>query len=147
MHYTRLTRTLSDSGSQNGLWSVNMEDPADEQEGTMATQETPGTPREEHSNGSLHLKHSISITNGSILCSCQPHIPSSAWFYTCGMRMSIPTELYALACSIYMPHSCHTYHNWSLLKVFCKIIIRIHKEFTENHNFYAKFSGYTVVIY
>ena len=38
----------SESGSQNGLQAVDVEDPAHEKEGTMATLERTGTPREAH---------------------------------------------------------------------------------------------------
>ena len=55
-----------------------MEDPGDENEGTMATRvkHVPETLAEEQSNGSWHHEHSISISNGTLLCSCQPHILS-----------------------------------------------------------------------
>ena len=35
----------SESGSQKGLQGINIENPAHEKEGTMATRERPGTPR------------------------------------------------------------------------------------------------------
>ena len=38
------THMLSKSWSQNGLWGINLEDLASENEGIMATKELPGTP-------------------------------------------------------------------------------------------------------
>ena len=52
----------SESGSQNGLQGINIDDPAHEKKGNMVTLERPGTPGEEHSNGCLYHKQTVSIT-------------------------------------------------------------------------------------
>ena len=55
----------SESGSQNGLQGVNVEDLAKEKEGTMVTWERPGTPREPHSSGCLYHKQTICYNNST----------------------------------------------------------------------------------
>ena len=56
----------SESGSQNGLQGVNVEDPAHEKEGAMAMQKRPGTPREAHSTRCLYQKQTVSITKVTV---------------------------------------------------------------------------------
>ena len=57
----------SESGSQNGLQGVNIEDLAHAKEGSMATRERPGTPREAHS--SCSRPDCLYLHSGSI-CAC-----------------------------------------------------------------------------
>ena len=52
----------SESGSQNGLRGLDVEDPSHEKEGTMATRERPGTPGEAHSSRCSSHEQTISIT-------------------------------------------------------------------------------------
>ena len=56
----------SESGSQNGLQGVNIEDLAHAKEGSMATRERPGTPREAHSSGCLYHNQTVSITTVTV---------------------------------------------------------------------------------
>ena len=52
-----------ESGSQNGLRRVDVQDPSlHEKEGTMATRERPGTPGEAQSSGYSRHEQTVSIT-------------------------------------------------------------------------------------
>ena len=52
----------SESGSQNGLQGIDIDDPVHEKEGTMVTLERQGTPGEVHSSGCSYHIQTISIT-------------------------------------------------------------------------------------
>ena len=52
----------SESGSQNGLQGVDIDDPAHEKERTMVTVERPGIPGEAHSSGCSYHKQTVSIS-------------------------------------------------------------------------------------
>ena len=51
-----------ESGSQNGMQSVYVDDPTHEKERTMVTFERPGTPGEAHVSGCSYHEQTVSIT-------------------------------------------------------------------------------------
>ena len=75
----------SESGSQNGLQGVDayVEDSAHEKEGTMATRERQGTPREAHtgSSGCSYHKQTVSITTVTVIVflSCYSNVFLNYW--------------------------------------------------------------------
>ena len=56
----------SESGTQNGLQGVDVEDPAHKKEGTMVTLERPRTPREAHSSKCSYHKQTVSKTTVTV---------------------------------------------------------------------------------
>ena len=52
----------SKSASQNGLWGIDVMDPANEKQGTIATQERPGTLGEMRKKVCSRHKQTISLT-------------------------------------------------------------------------------------
>ena len=56
----------SESGSQNGLQGVDVEDPAHERKGTVMTLERPGIPGEAHSSGWSYHKQTVFITTVTV---------------------------------------------------------------------------------